>query len=145
MISSGIGSWRTKCDYRALFLFRAIVQTCRDKIIRVYVHNINGIDLYKRFTIMYSDIISCSNLICRRVRYRGRILHSSLGFFYVSRTTTTTTKCAVQSGNAKLNRKFAVINNFIMQTNFHEKFSFARVVRSRAAQSCVQFAILFVF
>lgn len=35
-----------------VFLFRTIVQMCRDKIIRVYVHNINGIDSCKRFMII---------------------------------------------------------------------------------------------
>lgn len=62
-----------------MFLFRTIVQMCHDKIIRVYVHNINGIDSCKRFMIIpilfYTQASSAA--------YDMALFCIQNGFFYI--------------------------------------------------------------
>lgn len=58
----------------SVFLFRAIVQMCRDKIIRMYVHNINGIDSYKRdsWLLFYAQASSAAydiGLFCMQANF----------------------------------------------------------------------------
>lgn len=64
-----------------VFLFCAIVQMYHDKIIRMYIHNINGIDLYKRFMIIpilfYAQALSATNNIV--------LFCIEADFFYISK------------------------------------------------------------
>lgn len=77
-----------------VFLFRTIVQMCRDKIIRVYVHNINGIDSCKRFMIIpilfYAQASSAA--------YDMALFCIQNGFFYALQIIFN-----MQLGNVKLN------------------------------------------